>query len=315
MADRPRYHVEQLDKYYDRICFPRDFRLFRVPSADQFPFLQLLLKYQLIHVPFENLTLHYSWHRTVNITPEHLYEKIVEERRGGYCMENNTFFHTVLLSLGYNVYMTGARVYNPKSSTYGGLSHCLNIVTVGDMRYAVDVGFGSRNPIRPLELIHGVEHRSDMGCARLRFDSIPQALRQDQKIWIYEFQKQNGVEWTPQYCFLDVEFLPEDIRVLNWSPSRSPTSFFTHKILCTRFISTMANAQGVGRDMDDDGEIHGVVILDDKTLEVRSKDRLAREQVLNSEDQRLDTLLKWFGIVLCRQDERAIRGTASEIVG
>jgi len=38
--------------------------------------------------------------------------KIVERRLGGYCMENNMFFSTVLRSLGYDLYVSGARVSN-----------------------------------------------------------------------------------------------------------------------------------------------------------------------------------------------------------
>ena len=42
--------------------------------------------------------------------PEVLFEKIVGQGRGGEGMENNTFFGTVLRSLGFEVYAVGARV-------------------------------------------------------------------------------------------------------------------------------------------------------------------------------------------------------------
>ena len=43
---------------------------------------------------------------------DELYEKLVERKRGrgGYCMENNYFFGTVLRSLGFGVYSAGAKV-------------------------------------------------------------------------------------------------------------------------------------------------------------------------------------------------------------
>lgn len=55
----------------------------------------------------------------IDIEPEVLFEKIVggaggKGRRGGYCMENNTFFGTVLRSLGFDVYAVGARVRGEK---------------------------------------------------------------------------------------------------------------------------------------------------------------------------------------------------------
>ncbi|KAJ5472788.1 hypothetical protein N7530_006789 [Penicillium desertorum] len=43
---------------------------------------------------------------------ESVFEKIVDGNsdRGGYCMENNTLFGTVLRSLGYNTTSVGGRV-------------------------------------------------------------------------------------------------------------------------------------------------------------------------------------------------------------
>jgi len=73
-------------------------------------FLTQLQQHQLCTVPFENLSLHYSSHHTISIDAEYLYSKIVGNGRGGYCMENNCFFGTVLRTLGFTVYSAGARV-------------------------------------------------------------------------------------------------------------------------------------------------------------------------------------------------------------
>lgn len=61
-------------------------------------------------VPFENLALHYSTHHSVILDRDVLFEKMVIGGKGGYCMENNLFFATVLRTLGYAVLSTGARV-------------------------------------------------------------------------------------------------------------------------------------------------------------------------------------------------------------
>lgn len=39
-----------------------------------------------------------------------MYEKMVERRLDGYCMENTGLFFIVLRSLGYSIYATGGRV-------------------------------------------------------------------------------------------------------------------------------------------------------------------------------------------------------------
>ena len=58
------------------------------------------------------ISVQYSWHRALSLDSEALFHKIVERRLGGYCMENNAFFSTILRSLGYQLYVTGARISN-----------------------------------------------------------------------------------------------------------------------------------------------------------------------------------------------------------
>lgn len=123
-AQRQTYTPEQLHRYFDRIALPQKARNALLPdekavngyhSHDEQTRLNLLAtlqRYQVAAVPFENLNLHYSTHHSISIDAEDLFYKIVDERngRGGYCMENNGLFGTVLRSLGYNAYSVGARV-------------------------------------------------------------------------------------------------------------------------------------------------------------------------------------------------------------
>lgn len=119
-SQRPAYSSDQLSKYFDRIELPKNLR--QSPVAQQshasvedetaLSFLRTLQRYQVAAVPFENLNLHYSAHRHISIDAQKLFEKIVDNtsKRGGYCMENNALFGTVLRSLGYNVTSVGGRV-------------------------------------------------------------------------------------------------------------------------------------------------------------------------------------------------------------
>lgn len=66
----------------------------------------------MARVPFENLALHYSTHHNVILDLDFLFEKMVTRGMGGYCMENNRFFATILRTLGYTVLSGGARVSN-----------------------------------------------------------------------------------------------------------------------------------------------------------------------------------------------------------
>ena len=116
-SERPIYSPEQLDQYFARINLPQRHRepFIAQSSKDNeasLGFLKILQRYQVAAVPFENLNLHYSVQRHISIDAEKLFDKIVatKSERGGYCMENNTLFGTVLRSLGYNVMSVGGRV-------------------------------------------------------------------------------------------------------------------------------------------------------------------------------------------------------------
>ena len=366
MAGRPRYTEAELRQYFARVCVPSSswdslLSVRGVPASEQLARLTQLMKHQLLKVPFENLTQHYSWHRTVDVSPRHLFRKIVgqpqshvEEEdgeakagkrfwgsggagRGGYCMEVNTFFHTVLLSTGYDVHMSGARVYARATASYGGFSHCVNIVTLADgARYMLDVGFGGNGPIAPIPLpsldpssgaVRGdkpPEHpHIHPAAVRLRHEPIPQQTNQRCRVWILEHRAHAGGDeaeaWIPNYCFVDQEFLLEDIRGLNLNPWRSPHSFFTRKILMTRF-TTEREAEGEGEgpgspgeDAIDGAEIDGAITLFEDTLKWRRKGELRVELKFENEEQRLDALRRYFDIEFDDEDRDAIRGTVAEI--
>ncbi|KAI1385963.1 cysteine proteinase [Hypoxylon trugodes] len=330
MADRPRFSSDQLTQFFDRIGLSRQKRIYSVGGRtddDKLKYLYLLKKHTLVRIPFENLTLHYSWHRTINVRPQHLFNKIVSppSRRGGYCMEANSLFHTVLLSLGYQAFMAGARVCSKDTGKYGGFSHCVNIVIIGNERWMLDVGFGANGPTMPMHLSHEfyASHvRASQAKTRVVHEPIPQNVDQSQKIWIYQFQIGPGEEWVPQYCFVDTEFLLEDIRCMNLSPWKSPSSWFTQKVVLTRFTTHLEREKA--DDLSDGpgsasegvisrGDIDGALILFHDSLKWRRFGRTKLEIKFSSDAERIDAIRKYFGIELDEEDREAIRGTVGEI--
>lgn len=79
-------------------------------QSDALGTLSELQRLHLAAIPWGNSGLHYSQHHTISLHPDSLYEKIVERRLDGYCMESTGIFFIVLRSLGYLVYATGGRV-------------------------------------------------------------------------------------------------------------------------------------------------------------------------------------------------------------
>lgn len=82
---------------------------------------------------------------------ESLYNRIVVQRRGGYCFEQNGFFYQVLKELGFSIQLYLARViYN--QNTHPGLTHRISIVEHEGQCYVLDVGFGSLGPRIPVPM-------------------------------------------------------------------------------------------------------------------------------------------------------------------
>lgn len=108
---------EQVESYLDRLKLPEERRIRDVAALapeEALSYLALLQKHHLLEIPFENLALHYSPHRSISLHPEELYRKIIgsNNARGGYCMEATGLFSLLLRSLGFTMYTAAARVYN-----------------------------------------------------------------------------------------------------------------------------------------------------------------------------------------------------------
>ncbi len=82
---------------------------------------------------------------------ESLFLRIVSQRRGGYCFEQNGLLYGVLEELGFSPELYLARViYN--QDTHPGLTHRISIVEYEGRRYVLDVGFGSLGPRIPVPM-------------------------------------------------------------------------------------------------------------------------------------------------------------------
>lgn len=324
MSGRSLYTHDQLRQYFDRIGLPPDARLLSVAALspdEQLQHLRRLCKSHIVRVPFENLILHYSWHRIINLAPAHLFDKIMSGR-GGYCVENNSFFHHALLSLGFDCYMAGARIYDREAARFGGFAHCLVMINIGDRRYAMDVGFGGNGPIEPLELDEEPKEHLSPARVRFRHDVLPHSLKKGERVWIYEHRITESASWVPQYSFVDLEFFPEDISSISWSPSHSPRSLFTKKVICVRFTTDEEvihdNSQQTLRRCDRsaivEGNIDGSLILNGPRMKWRRNGNNVLEREFRNEADRLSVLDEWFDIQLSEQDKSSIKGCIAEII-
>ncbi|CAH0056028.1 unnamed protein product [Clonostachys solani] len=217
-------------------------------------------------------------------------------------MDNSSLFHAVLLSLGFKAYMVGAREYGKESSRYAGLTHCLNIAMIHNVRHAVDVYFGAKVPVMPLKLSHNqVQQHLRPGQMHAPYGSI------------YEHRIDDQASWIAQYGVPNFELLLEDIRVLNFTPSRSSSSLvcvrLTQQDECYSSSQPSHDHQAVGHDHGVETKTVGAI---DEAL-FRKGGQKKWERTLKDEDERAEILSQYFEIHLTRAEPRAIKGTAADI--
>ncbi|KAE8350660.1 hypothetical protein BDV28DRAFT_159414 [Aspergillus coremiiformis] len=315
------YNPEQLERYLERIGYADSAsktnrtRLHHVMESinqDRLATLTELQRRHLGSIPWGSSALHYSQHRSISVHPRSVFEKLVVRRLDGYCMENTNLFYGVLRSLGYDVYPTGGRVSHaldggnqtPGSELYMGLGHMILIVTVDSQRYMVDVGFGNFGPTSPLPLKEDGLIAVCMAPAEMRLvkDTPIEFTDRSQKLWVYQVRQNPESNWIPQYSFSEVEFLPQDFAVLNYSTSHHPTSWFVRALVCTRVI------------LDEEGaEPIGIYILSGKEVKRRLRGETEVVETFDKEDDRAKALAKWFDMHFLEYEIDGVKGLVSEI--
>ena len=130
--------------------------------------LDLLINAHLHHVPFENLDI-YDLRKEVSLALPALFQKIVVQKRGGYCFELNALFFALLEGLGFRAYPIAQRVL--LGEDFAPLNHRAAVVTLESTRERLlcDVGFGGPMPVTALRLECGAVQKS--GKLRFRLDT------------------------------------------------------------------------------------------------------------------------------------------------
>jgi len=209
------YSEAQTYKYLQRINFPLGEKPSYPPATLET--LRHLVACHLHAVPFEDLSLHYSVNPKVTVAKDFVFEKFVNQCRGGYCMEQNRAFSDLLQTLGYDVYTVGARVYMGNQNGFGGFAHMAIVVTLDEIEYLTDVGFGGYGLTAPIPIFDGKDiietpidgvipeqHRVTRGV-------LPNARKKGHKVWLLQSRRNVESDWDIIYAFeKDFEFLPRD---------------------------------------------------------------------------------------------------------
>ncbi|KFP51847.1 Arylamine N-acetyltransferase, pineal gland isozyme NAT-10 [Cathartes aura] len=198
-----------------------------------------IFQHHIRAVPFENLSIHCGEKITLELEP--VYNKIVQRKRGGWCMENNQLLGWVLKRLGYDASFLGAYVFNPHQNAYATImTHLLVKVVIDGKAYIVDGGFGvSYQMWQPMELVSGKDQ-----------PQAPGVFRFTEKNAIWYLEKMRRKQYIPNQNFSNSDLLEkkecrkvymfsleprtvEDFRFQCTYLQTSPDSLFTKKSICT----------------------------------------------------------------------------------
>lgn len=228
-----------LQSYFDRIQYRG------VPENTVETLIELHIAHTL-NIPFENLDI--LCNREISLDIEAINEKIVRNRRGGYCFEMNALFAQVLRQLGFDVQDLLARVFIDQETVFARLHHVL-LVAISGRRYLADVGFGGNGLIAPILL--------EDGCISKQFADTFRLTYSDKFGYVLQFLIDGA--FTNSYAFtLEPQVPVIDYLAPNYFTSNFPGSLFTQKAICTRPTP------------------QGRITLNDLELKIRSQDQTVR---------------------------------------
>ena len=218
-------------------------------------------------IPFENLDIQLG--RRIAVDLPSIERKLVHDRRGGYCFEQNTLLAAVLRALGFEITLLLGRVrWQMPADQQTSLSHqFLRVETPDAGPQLADVGFGSMSLFRPLRFAFDVEQA---GCLEPR--------RLVQRGEVIAHQARLGDTWGDVYVFTPTTVLGIDIEVANWFTCAHPNSAFQKNLRASRILAdrryTLLNGE----------------------FNIRHADGRVERRTLATADELLAILAEYFGL-------------------
>lgn len=186
-----------------------------VPAASGLETLRAIIAAHVATIPFENLDPFLGVPVAIDLAS--VQRKLVHDRRGGYCFEQNRLLGEGLRAIGFTVTDLAARVlWGQPDDAITARSHMLLRVEVEGKPWLADAGFGGTTPTGPLRLLPDIEQPTPHEPFRLQ--------RRGADDW--RLQVHAGDGWKTLYRFDLAPQYPVDYRARNWWTSTSPDSHF-----------------------------------------------------------------------------------------
>jgi N-hydroxyarylamine O-acetyltransferase len=229
--------------------------------------LRTIHRQHLLTIPYENLDIHLG--RTLELNEERFFEKIVVEKRGGWCYEMNGLLAWGLRELGFNVqYLSGA-VNREKNGAKAEGNHLVLLIYL-EQSYLADVGFGD-GILEPLPLQEG-EYKQDFLEFRLSQDYVAK----DGGRWVFHNHPEGGAK---SFDFTLTPHQLSDFANQCHTQQTSPNSGFVQGTVCQIFTP------------------EGIVTLRGAVLKIITKDGVTH-RIIDSEKEYQRILYQTFGLEL-----------------
>ncbi|MCA0209029.1 MAG: arylamine N-acetyltransferase [Proteobacteria bacterium] len=151
--------------------------------------------------------------------------KLIGQRRGGYCFEQNSLFLRALLAIGFDAEGLLGRVrwMLPDDAPPTPRTHMVVRVRVGGRPWLADVGFGAAVPPQPLAMDSEEPQQT-------RHESYRVVRHGD------AWQVAAAIEgaWRTLYRLDHLSPPPIDYELGNWYTSTHPDSHFRHQLIAAR---------------------------------------------------------------------------------
>lgn len=197
--------------------------------------LSTILEAHLRAIPWENVTSYTG--TPVSVDEEAVLSKLLEGRRGGYCMEHAILSRAALAALGFKTEAILARVYfGPITDSAMAQTHCAAVVHIDGGEYLFDTGFGRATPNIPVRLdVGSAPQAGPFGTYRVRSaaearEAVGKNKMGDDVILVLESLL--GDAWTPLYGLTPRPVVDADLTAMNWFVCTYPGGLFSSSLLC-----------------------------------------------------------------------------------
>jgi N-hydroxyarylamine O-acetyltransferase len=256
-----------LNAYAERIGYRGDFSL-------TWDCLLQLLERHTVAIPFENLDV--VLHRGIPLEPERLQEKLIHQRRGGYCFEQNGLLFGILQQIGFQVRPLSGRVrLETGRASLPPRTHLFILLKYEQQDWLVDVGVGGFTLTKPIRFLVGAEQETLHETRRI----VHEGDR-------YYHQAFNGTTWIDVYDFTGEEMPAIDQDVANWWTSTKPGTKFKANVMASR--------------AGENGERFSLL---NNRFTHRRMAQVLQQKELQSMEELLETLKTHFGIELPGVDD------------